>query len=208
MTQIISSKTGISDDERRRQIFDGVIFNLPQSDSVLAFTELAWELISAAFEGHDPHTAHEELSVEEYVAVLSRLKTGFTHHPRSKELLCEVLAEMGCDLTKTYFDLPKMRIIAPSGYLNTGLGYNYKPQRDPWYALPHCLVNYWAPVSNVNEDNCMGFYPKYWSRAMPNTSTPSGTPPFSYRATISEGSCSRVSARRKSRRVVPVALES
>jgi hypothetical protein len=64
------------------------------------------------------------------VAILGRLKTGFTHHLHSKELLREVLAELGCDLTKTYYDVPKLRIVTPASYLNAGLGYNYTPHRN------------------------------------------------------------------------------
>jgi hypothetical protein len=81
MTAILSIDSGITDATRRARIFDGEIFCLPARDVSVALADFAWELITAAFAGHDPQHAHEELTVEEYVAILGPLKTGFTHHP-------------------------------------------------------------------------------------------------------------------------------
>ncbi|MGZ4771771.1 MAG: hypothetical protein ACXV3B_03725, partial [Ilumatobacteraceae bacterium] len=109
MSMVIATETSLTDDVRRRRVFDGEVFSIPPQPAVRAMAEFAWELIVAAFDGLDPSTAHDHMAVEDYVRVLGPLKTGFTHHPRSKELLHGLLTGLGCDPTKTYFDVPKLR---------------------------------------------------------------------------------------------------
>ena len=82
-------------------------------------------MIADAFGSHDPLTAHNELAVEEYVEILATLKPRFTHHYKSKQLLRDILLDLGADPSKTYFDVPKLRVVPPSDYLSAGLGYNY-----------------------------------------------------------------------------------
>ena len=81
-----------------------------------------------------------------------------------------MLEDLGADLTKTYFDVPKLRIVPPAWYLTAGLGYNYTPHRDTWYSAPQCQNNWWAPISGVTENSCMAFHPDYWQRPIHNTS--------------------------------------
>jgi hypothetical protein len=170
MTMLISAESTITDDERRRRLYDGEVFNLPPRASVRALTDFAWELIVGAFGALDPARAFEHLPVEEYVEILGPLKTGFTHHPRSKELLTAALVDLGCDPEKTYFDVPKLRVVTPASYLTAGLGYNYKPHRDTWYSAPPCQVNWWAPIRGLTRDSCMAFHPDFWGRASENSS--------------------------------------
>ena len=165
MTMLISAEANITDDERRRRLYDGEVFNLPPRASVRTLTDFAWELIAAAFGALDPTRAFEHLPVEEYVEILGPLKTGFTHHPRSKELLTAALVDLGCDPEKTYFDVPKLRVVTPASYLTAGLGYNYKPHRDTWYSAPPCQVNWWAPIRGLTRESSMAFHPDFWGRA-------------------------------------------
>jgi len=68
---------------------------------------LAREMARDAFAPMDPESAQFSLPVEKYVAILADLKPRFIHHPRCKELLPQILGDLGCDLTKTYFDVPR-----------------------------------------------------------------------------------------------------
>jgi hypothetical protein len=171
MAVIISTEDHISDDERRGRLFAGEIFDLPPHDALRQLGDFAWEMITEAFGAVDPTNAHQHLPVEEYVKILGPLKTGFTHHARSKELLSAALADLGCDGAETYFDLPKLRIVTPAEYLTAGLGYNYKPHRDTWYSAPQCQVNWWSPIRGLTDRSCMAFHPDYWCRAGTNTSS-------------------------------------
>jgi hypothetical protein len=171
MSMVIATETSLTDDARRRRVFDGEVFSIPPQPAVRAMAEFAWELIVAAFDGLDPSTAHDHMAVEDYVTVLGPLKTGFTHHPRSKELLRDLLTELGCDPTKTYFDVPKLRTVTPASYLTAGLGYNYLPHRDTWYSAPQCQVNWWAPIRGVAYNSCMAYHPAFWQHEAPNSSS-------------------------------------
>lgn len=170
MAFVISTQSTISDAERRSRIYAGEVFCMCPRDTVADFAEFAWQMIVEAFSGLDPLIAHEELPVEEYVEILAPLKTQFTHSSASKELLRHVLADLGADVTRTYFDLPKLRVVPPASYLNAGLGYNYTPHRDVWYSAPQCQNNWWVPIRGVTADSCMAFHPEFWQQPTNNTS--------------------------------------
>src|SRR5262249_41977297 len=93
-----------TDDERRRQIYDGQLFVSSKRPSVEALAAFAQRMVEEAFAPLDPRTAQDHLPVRDYVAILAKLKPAFIHHPMSKSLIRAVLREFGCDLEKTYFD--------------------------------------------------------------------------------------------------------
>jgi hypothetical protein len=170
MAWVVSTETNLTDDERRRRLYDGEVFCIPPRDTVKAFTQFAFGMIAQAFDGHDPLTAHNELAVDEYVEILATLKPRFTHHYKSKELLRDILLDLGADPSKTYFDVPKLRVVPPSDYLSAGLGYNYTPHRDTWYSAPQCQNNWWTPIAGNSAVTGMQFHPDFWQRPAPNTS--------------------------------------
>ena len=170
MAWVVSTETDFTDDERRRRLYAGEVFCIPPRETVKAFTRYAFDMIAQAFGGHDPLTAHNELSVEEYVEILATLKPRFTHHYKSKQLLRDILLDLGADPSKTYFDVPKLRVVPPSDYLSAGLGYNYTPHRDTWYSAPQCQNNWWTPIAGNSAVTGMQFHPDFWQRPAPNTS--------------------------------------
>jgi hypothetical protein len=170
MAWVVSSETDFTDDERRRRLYAGEVFCIPPRETVKAFTQFTFGMITQAFDGHDPLTAHNELTVEEYVEILATLKPRFTHHYKSKQLLRDILVDLGADPSKTYFDVPKLRVVPPSDYLSAGLGYNYTPHRDTWYSAPQCQNNWWTPIAGNSAVTGMQFHPDFWQRPAPNTS--------------------------------------
>lgn len=156
---------------RREELFRGSIFLYSPSPAAVKFCEFARELIEAAFAPYDPRTVHQKLEVERCVEILAELKPGFIHHPRSKELIRELLSERGCDLEKTYFDVPRLRTAYPANYLASGIAYAFHPHRDTWYSAPLCQINWWMPVYQLNSENCMAFHPRYWSQPVKNGSS-------------------------------------
>src|SRR5581483_599991 len=74
------------------------------------------------------------------------------------------------DLDKTYFDVPRMRTATSDDYLTTGIAYAFHPHRDTWYSAPQCQLNWWIPVFDLESDRSMAFHPRYWSRAVRNSS--------------------------------------
>lgn len=161
----------VTDDVRRQKLYEGQLFVYRPRPSSLAFCQFARELIEEVFPGRDPRTAQYELPVEQYADILNKLKPAFIHHPKSKEYIQQLLAELGCDLNKTYFDVPRMRSSTSNGYLTTGIAYAWHPHRDIWYSAPVCQVNWWIPIYEIDSDNAMAFHPRYWSQPVRNDSS-------------------------------------
>lgn len=157
--------------ERRARIYDGSIFVLPGLKGIRDLSDWAEELIAEAFKGTpDIHRAHLHLPVEEFVRRVSPLKSRFVNDPRTRQICQELIAEVGADPQRTYFDLPRLRVIPPANYLTAGVSYNYAPHRDTWYAHPRQLVNYWAPVYDTEVSTVMTMFVDHFRRPVDNTS--------------------------------------
>lgn len=159
-----------SDEERRAAIYSGDIFIYSATPASLALIGFAWELLREAFSGLNPRAVHNHKTKEEVAAVLLKLKPYFIHHPRCKELLPQLLAELGCNLDETYFDVPRLRSAYPSDFLTTGIAYAFPPHRDTWFSAPFCQVNWWIPLHEITPENAMGFYPHLFDTAVENNS--------------------------------------
>ena len=161
----------MNDDTRRRELYQGSIFVHAPSRSAFQLCQLAQELIEEAFVTSNPLKVHESLPVEKCVEILSVLKPKFIHHPKAKEYIQSMLEEIGCDLEKTYFDVPRMRTAFPGDYLRSGIAYAFHPHRDTWYSAPFCQINWWMPIYELNSENCMAIHPHYWNRPVRNGSS-------------------------------------
>jgi hypothetical protein len=161
----------VTDDERRRQLYNGQLYVYSASPATLALTGLAREMLESAFAPYDPRDAQHQMPVEEYAKLLGDLKPKFIHHPKAKEYIQQLLAEFECDLKKTYFDVPRLRTSTAQGYLTTGIAYAFHAHRDTWYSAPMCQLNWWIPVYPVEPNNCMAFHPYYWNHAVRNSSS-------------------------------------
>jgi hypothetical protein len=160
----------LGEEARRQELYQGSIFIQPASPSAQKLCRLAQELIEEAFQPLDPLTVHEKLPVERCVEILAVLKPKFIHHAKSKEYIQGLLEESGCDLEKTYFDVPRMRTAFPGDYLKSGIAYAFHPHRDTWYSAPPSQINWWMPIYSLNAENCMAFHPKYWTQPLKNSS--------------------------------------
>ena len=158
------------DDTRRQRIYDGDLFVYSPSAATRALCALARELSEKAFAPHDPQNAQHFLPVDKYIEVLATLKPSFIHHPESKPLIQSILKDVGCDMRRTYFDLPRLRTATHGGYLTTGLAYAFKPHRDLWYSTPQCQINWWLPIYPIESENAMAFHTRYWDQPVKNSS--------------------------------------
>lgn len=127
-------------------------------------------MIEDAFHPHDPLTLHETLPVERCAKKLAVLKPQFIHHPEAKKHIRGLLMESGCDIEKTYFDVPRLRTAFPGEYLKSGIAYAFHPHRDTWYSAPFCQINWWMPVYPLHPENGMAFHPHYWGQPVKNGS--------------------------------------
>ncbi|EFC84825.1 hypothetical protein [Parafrankia sp. EUN1f] len=162
--------SALSDDDRRAKLYEGELFVYSPRPSTTAFVEFTRELIRDAFGDLDPETAQYHMPVEEYAALLAELKPRFIHHPTCKELIPAMLAELGCDISKTYFDVPRLRTSTSDDYLTSGIAYAFHPHRDTWYSAPFCQLNWWMPIFDIVPENGLAFHPRYFGQGVKNGS--------------------------------------
>jgi len=160
----------VSDDTRREQLYSGDLLIHSPTPSAKALCDLGRTMAEEAFAPLDPKVAQNSLPVEEYAAILSELKPKFIHHPKSKEYIQGLLQELGCDLEKTYFDVPRMRSSTAQGYLTTGIAFAFHPHRDTWYSAPMCQLNWWLPIYEIEPNNGLAFHPHSWDKPISNGS--------------------------------------
>lgn len=160
----------LSDETRRQCLYNGHILVYSPTPSSLALCQLGRDMAEEAFAPLDPRDAQHHLPIEEYAAILADLKPRFIHHPQSKKHIQGILSEFGCDLEKTYFDVPRMRSSTAQGYLTTGIAFAFHPHRDTWYSAPLCQVNWWFPIYDYVSENGVAFHPEYWDIPVPNSS--------------------------------------
>lgn len=159
-----------SDALRRQRLFLGHIYLTSATPAGCALIEHARDMIEEAFAPLNPQTAQFHMPVEQYAAILGKLKPAFIHHPKCKTLLRAILEEAGADPDKTYFDVPKLRSSTSNAYLTTGIALAFPPHRDTWYSAPHAQINWWTPVYDITPDNGMSFYPGYIDKPVANNS--------------------------------------
>jgi hypothetical protein len=169
MNIYIDSK--LNDDSRRAELYRGSIFAQSPSASALKLCQLAQQMIEEAFHPYDPLKIQNHLTAEKCAEILATLKPKFIHHPQSKQYIQEMLSEMGCDLSQTYFDVPRMRTAFPGDFLKSGIAYAFHPHRDTWYSAPLCQINWWMPIYDLNSENCMALHPGYFDKAIKNGSS-------------------------------------
>jgi hypothetical protein len=162
--------SNLDDDQRRAELYRGSLFSHSPKSGGLELCQLAQEMIEEAFRPFCPLTVHENMLAEKCAEILADLKPKFIHHPQSKRCIQKMLLESGCDLTKTYFDVPRLRTAFPGDYLKSGIAYAFHPHRDTWYSAPFCQINWWMPVYELNGENCMAIHPHYFNRPIKNGS--------------------------------------
>jgi hypothetical protein len=191
-----------TDRVRRERLYEGQVFVFTPRPSTIALCEFAREMIEAAFGGLDPKTAQYHLPVEQYVAIVAPLKPQFIHHPKTKQLIRDILEEFACDLNTTYLDVPRLRMTTSDGYLTSGVGYAFHPHRDTWYSAPLCQLNWWLPIYEFESESSLAFHPRYWSRSVQNESSS-----FSYYEWNSNGRKNAAQHIKKDTRKQPHATE-
>ena len=160
----------ISDDERRRQLYNGQLHVYSATPGSSGLVAHAQRMIREAFGDLDPELAQYHMPAEQYAAVLAELKPKFIHHPDSKTHIQQLLKDLRCNLEQTYFDVPRMRTATSDEYLTTGIAYAFHPHRDTWYSAPLCQINWWIPIYEIESGRSMAFHPRYWSQGVRNGS--------------------------------------
>ncbi len=163
--------SSVDDHVRRERLYGGNLFVFSPRPSSIALCDHARGMIEEAFGSLDPLTAQYNMPVEDYVGIIAPLKPRFIHDATTKQLVREVLRDFGCDLARTYQDVPRLRMVTSGGYLTSGVGYAHHPHRDTWYSAPMSQLNWWLPIYEFESESSMAFHPRYWSRPVRNGSS-------------------------------------
>jgi hypothetical protein len=157
--------------DRRSLVFRGELLLYTRRDATAALADHAIAMVSEMLSPDDAERAQFEMPVEEFIERVGPLKSRFTNDRKTKELVRQVLESFGCDLETTYFDVPRLRVVPHGDYLSSGVSYAYKAHRDIWYASPTTQMNWWMPAFDVTSNRSMSFFPEYWGKAVPNSSS-------------------------------------
>ena len=160
----------LSDAARREAVFGGALLLYSRTDTTAALTDHARAMIAETFGTLDPEHAQFSLAVTDFVAHVGPLKTRFTNDAGTHALIQGLLLGAGCDPERTFFDVPRLRVVPHGGYLTSGVSYAYKAHRDTWYSSPSCQINWWMPVFDVTPERAMSFFPAYFDQPAPNSS--------------------------------------
>lgn len=158
-------------DQRRFLVFEGNLLQYGANSSTIKLADHAIFMMKEALAPYDPEKAQFDLPVESFIERVGLLKSTFTNDLNTKKLVREVLLSFGCDLESTYFDVPRLRVVPHGDYLSSGVSYAYKAHRDIWYASPVAQLNWWMPVYKVTAQRAMSFFPEYWDKPVPNSSS-------------------------------------
>jgi len=161
----------VGDDLRRERLFAGELFTFSPGINSAGLCSLARDMAEEAFAPHDPPVAQDSMEAEDYAKILADLKPRFIHHPKAKELIPGLLADLGCDLERTYFDVPRLRTMAHGEYMKVGLALQFHPHRDTWFSAPFAQLNWWLPVYEIESENSMAFHPRYFDAPIENSSS-------------------------------------
>jgi len=159
-----------SDDVRRQNLYKGQLYVYSQRASVMRLVTLARQMLEDIFGGKDPQFAQFNMDVHTYEALLTKLKPQFVNSAEGKQIMKDILADFGCDVDQTYFDLPRLRTSTANEFLTTGIAYSFDAHRDTWFSGPLNQINWWFPVYDVQPNNTMAFYPDYFSKHIENGS--------------------------------------
>ena len=162
--------SAVGDDLRRERLFSGELFVYSPSASSAGLCGVAREMAEEAFAPYDPTVAQDSMTAEDYARILADLKPAFIHDPRCKKLIAGLLADLGCDLDRTYFDVPRLRTMAHGEFMKAGLALQFHPHRDTWFSAPFAQLNWWLPVYEIESENSMAFHPRYFDVAVQNSS--------------------------------------
>lgn len=167
---LIHIDSKFSEEKKREELYRGNLFVTSPNATTEAFVAFASNFIERAFGSADPETAQHEMQVEEFVEILKLLKPEFIHHQLSKKFIQAILQQSGCDMDKTYFDVPRLRTSTSDNYLTSGIAYAFHPHRDTWYSAPMNQINWWMPVYDIEIGNCLALHPAYWDKSIKNSS--------------------------------------
>lgn len=98
------------------------------------------------------------------------VRDAFREHARTAPLFARMLAEVGVEVGRAYWDRPVLRTVPPDDRpAGHGTG-TLELHRDTWGSNVLEQTNWWAPLRPVSRDRTVAFHLGHWDRPVPNDS--------------------------------------
>lgn len=167
-TWMVTVDGALSDDERRKLVFDGKIVVFRKVPAMLELVDWTRALARRVFAPWEPIAAHQVPDSTDYLRRAEEVLRTYSHSDEAKALHRAALAGCGLDVAGSAWVRATMRIQPPHGLhadrLTVGLG----PHRDSWYCKLFAQNNWWAPICELAPERTLVIYPEYWDRVIPN----------------------------------------
>ena len=155
----------------RREGYSGSIYNLGATPVARRLVTAAAQVLGQEFrEFTRVRLAQYHLPAEEFRRRIGTARSAITGEPLFRELIRELLREIGFDPAQTAFDLPRLRAVISGGHSNPKAAPAYSAHRDTWYGNPQAQINCWIPLHDVGESESFAFYPGFFDVPVPNSS--------------------------------------
>jgi hypothetical protein len=157
-------------DDWRDQLFAGALLIVTDVADLAPFRSHVERLLTDAFAAAAPPDAQAALGDDEFRSRAPAVRAAFRRDQRARTLLHPVVDRFGLDATTTYWDRLNLRVL-PSGaepghHADVALG----AHRDSWSSNVYAQVNWWVPLYPITAERAVAFYPRHWTRPLPNTS--------------------------------------
>jgi hypothetical protein len=169
MTSLLVDPT-VPRDELYRALYAGDLALFSSVEAAARLAEHARSCLIELFAPYDPESVHEHLEPATVAEMLGRWKPAFIHDPHSKQLVREIIGELGFGPQVTYYDVPKPRTAFPVGHLSTGIALAFPWHRDTWYGAPSSQINWWLPVYATAPTNGLRFDLERFAEPVANNS--------------------------------------
>jgi len=156
-----------------QSVYQGNLLFLPTSDSSNELCNFAESIVQEVFECEiNKLRTDNSTDLNLFISKARKCKNIFTNSTETKKLLRDLILDryQSDPKSELLFDVPRLRIIPNSGFLSSGISYNYKPHRDTWYGAGQDQINHWLGLANVSENSTFYISPSFFGRAVANNS--------------------------------------
>ena len=156
-------------DQLREAIYEGEIFLMPSTSASENLVADVIALIEAKL-GERYRQAQFAMPADQYLDCIADLKHHLYTDYHFRDSVRRVMAELRFDPAENAFDPPRLRAVTHGGHQNPDSSNAYSTHRDTWYANPQSQINWWIPLHDVTEPETFCFFPRYFDKAVNNSS--------------------------------------
>ncbi len=151
----------------KKDIFKGKIFVFKKSKIILNLVQEIKKNILIEYDGQLEKLHH----LENCEQISSTLVNNLKKIPEFKKLFKIFLKEVNFLHEKSYWDQFRVRVAPAQNRFSYREASRINSHRDTWGTNIHQQINWWAPISSIDDSNTMIFYPDYFSKAVKNSTS-------------------------------------